>query len=83
MTPGMDYRMSEFFILRRSRRSGVGKQAAYLVFDRFPGLWELSELPKNTGAIAFWRRIIGEYTSGQYEETLNNGAVRQTFRAEG
>lgn len=64
LTPGMEYRMSEFFILRKLRRGGLGKHAAFAVFDRFPGKWELTELPRNTGAIAFWRRIIGEYTDG-------------------
>ena len=80
MTPGIDYRMSEFFILRSWRRSGVGQRAAGMVFERFRGQWELSELPRNTGAIAFWRWIIAEYTGGQYTEQLVNDAVRQCFR---
>ena len=82
ITPGRDYRMSEFFILRRYRRDGIGKRAAFAVFDRFPGQWELSELPRNTGAIAFWRRIIAEYTGGHYAEQRINGTVQQCFHTQ-
>jgi predicted acetyltransferase len=81
ITPGADYRMSEFFILRSCRRSGVGKLAAFAMFDRFPGQGELSEVPRNTGALTFWRRIMAEYTCGRYEETCIHGAVRQSFHA--
>ena len=80
MTPGMDYRMSEFFILRSWRRSGVGQRAVHMVFDRFRGQWELSVLPRNLSALGFWRRIVGEYTNEHYTEQFVNSAVRQCFR---
>lgn len=81
MAPGSDYRMSEFFVLRRLRRRGIGRRAAYGLFDRFSGVWEISELPANTAAIAFWRHIISAYTGGEYqEEMMPDGMLRQMFR---
>lgn len=63
------YDVGEFFILRKFRGKGVGKEAAHRAFDRFPGGWQVRELLENTPAQAFWRRIIDEYTGGDYTET--------------
>ena len=58
--------MTEFFVLRRFRRHGVGRAAA---FRRFAGPWEVRQREENPDATAFWRRAINEYTRGDYEET--------------
>jgi predicted acetyltransferase len=81
MTPGLDYHMAEFFILRKLRRTGIGRAAALAAFDRFPGTWEVIEMPRNTTAVRFWRRVIGEYTHGQFEDAPIPGSERQVFRA--
>ncbi len=60
--------MDEFFVMRKYRRLGVGKEAAARLFDLSPGRWEVAEVVQNTGALAFWRQVIGEYTGGRYEE---------------
>jgi predicted acetyltransferase len=60
--------MAEFFILRKYRRQGAGTRAARELFDRFPGRWEVAEIPENGFATSFWRRVIGEYSGGDYEE---------------
>jgi len=60
--------ISEFFVLRRYRRQGVGGEAARQVFDMFPGKWELTQITSNTAAQVFWRQVIGEYTGGRYLE---------------
>ena len=39
------------------------------MFDTFPGKWEVTQLTSNVEAQKFWRRVIGEYTGGRYEET--------------
>lgn len=62
--------MDEFFILRKFRRRGWGERLAVHLFDRFPGLWEVGEIAINTPAQAFWRRIIGRYTGGDWREIL-------------
>lgn len=79
MTAGRDFHLSEFFVLRGERRHGVGRQAAFALFDRFRGEWELSQLPSNQGAIAFWRRVIGEYMGGRFEDTTLEGCPAQVF----
>lgn len=60
--------MTEFFVMRKYRRKGVASQVARATFDMFPGPWEVRVLHTNTPAQAFWRRVVGEYTSGAYVE---------------
>ena len=76
---GIDYRMAEFFIARPHRRLGVGRWAVQLILDRFAGRWEIVEYLRNPGAVSFWRRVVGGYTRGKYEERVINGEVRQVF----
>ncbi len=66
------HHMAEFFILRKYRRRSAGRQAACQAFDRFPGLWHVSELAENLPAIAFWRKIIHQYTGGNLTEIPNH-----------
>jgi predicted acetyltransferase len=75
---GADYRVSEFFVLRAFRRDGVGRRAAFALFDRFSGVWDIRELPRNRPAIAFWRTIITQYAD-RYEETSTSEDIRQIF----
>jgi predicted acetyltransferase len=79
--PAVDHRLSEFFVLRRYRRLGVGRDAAQLIFNRFAGQWEVTEYVRNAGAVSFWRRVIGAYTRGTYTERIADGEVRQLFRS--
>lgn len=81
VAPGCDYRMSEFFVLKRERMRGVGSSAAHAVFDAHPGRWEVSELVRNERAIRFWRRVIGEHADGRFDETADAEELRQVFRA--
>jgi len=61
--------MTEFFVMRRFRRSGVGRAAAVLAFDLFPGRWEVRQRTENPGATAFWRRAIEAYAKDGYSES--------------
>jgi predicted acetyltransferase len=65
--------IAEFFIMRKYRHQKVGQQAAWFIFDRFPGRWLVEEIPENLPAQAFWRKIIGEYTGGNYQEVTLPG----------
>lgn len=62
----IDYAMSEFFVMHKYRRSGVGRYAALKTFDRFRGMWQLKRHPKNLSSVKFWNRIIAEHTKGDY-----------------
>ena len=78
----VDFRMAEFFVLRKARRHGIGREAAELIFNRFDGRWEIVEFLRNQGAVAFWRSIVGNYTHGHFNETVMQGEVRHTFKSE-
>lgn len=60
------FSMSEFFVMYKYRRSGVGKYAAMKTFDMFQGKWQLKRHPKNTASVYFWNKIISDYTKGEY-----------------
>jgi predicted acetyltransferase len=60
--------MDQFFVLKKYRRSGVGHQLARAVFDALPGAWEVGQMMLNEPAQLFWRKVIGTYTSGDFEE---------------
>lgn len=64
------YAIAEFFILRRYRRKGLGKSAAFAIFDQFPGKWELSVYQQYEAAIQFWRSTLKEYTNNNYQELI-------------
>jgi predicted acetyltransferase len=55
-----DHSMAEFFVVRKHRASGVGRQAAERLFKGSPGKWEAAVSRKNIGALAFWRRVVAD-----------------------
>jgi predicted acetyltransferase len=72
--------MAEFFIMKKYRGKGIGQAAAFYLFNLFPGEWQISEIATNYPAQAFWRKIIGRYTGGNFEEeVLEDGDVLQIF----
>jgi predicted acetyltransferase len=74
--------MADFFVMRRHRRQGVGRTAATLLFDRFPGAWEVSATAKNVPGHVFWRSVVDHYTGGHYDETwLQTAAWRGTVES--
>ena len=58
--------VSEFFVMRKYRRKGIGKIVAFQVFDKFPGKWEVIQHGDNRPSKIFWEDIIGEYSDGNY-----------------
>jgi predicted acetyltransferase len=66
--------------MRKYRGIGVGQRVAFHLFDLYPGEWEISEIPRNYPAQAFWRKTIGRYTNGQFREVVEeDGEVVQFF----
>ncbi|WP_025850328.1 GNAT family N-acetyltransferase [Paenibacillus ehimensis] len=77
------YSVAEFFVMKKYRRHGVGREMALALFNRFPGQWEVAQMEENVPAQMFWKRIIDEYTKGSYEEITRDdweGPI-QTFRS--
>ncbi len=60
--------INEFFIMRKYRRKGIGKYVARMMFDRYKGAWEVSQICSNDVSRHFWEAVIAEYTEGGYEQ---------------
>jgi len=78
------YDVAELFVLRRYRRSGVGRKAAHLLWDRYPGHWSVRVFDRNTAALDFWRGVIADYagSSVQPRRVEYNGKQWQVFEFE-
>ncbi|MDP4155667.1 MAG: GNAT family N-acetyltransferase [Bacillota bacterium] len=71
-TPDVDWNVGEFFILAKFQGKGIGEQIAAQIFKEFPGIWEVSVIPENTGALSFWRKVISNFTGAQYSEEIKH-----------
>ncbi len=74
------YSIAEFFVMKKYRKAGVGKRAANMVFNMFQGEWKVSQIENNLQAQRFWRKVISEYTGGQFEEIREadcNGPIQK------
>ena len=65
--------LAEFFVLRQFRRQQVGSQAAIIIWDLFPGLWQVRVLLGNRSAYFFWKELIATYSANQFEESKESG----------
>jgi predicted acetyltransferase len=70
-----DLDVAEFFVLRRHRRSGAGRDAAFELWDGMPGRWIVRVAVANAPALPFWRAVVQEYTGGAFEERRLPGRV--------
>jgi len=77
----VDFSMAEFFMSRPWRRRGIGQEAVRLILDRFSGRWHIMEYLRNPQAVAFWRRVVADYTGGRYQERVENGEIHQYFES--
>jgi predicted acetyltransferase len=70
--------VAELFVMRRYRRSGVGRRAILLLWDRLPGRWIVRVSDGNAGALPFWERVIAEHTSGTATLSTRSGTPSST-----
>jgi predicted acetyltransferase len=87
-----DYTMSEFFVMYKYRRLGIGEYAVNYLLNKFRGKWQLQYHPKNIVSEQFWIKVINEYTKGKYEiiknipkaryedGTIGNVMIFETYR---
>jgi len=68
-----DLDLTEFFVLRSYRRSGIGRIAASLLFDHLPGHWVVRVSEANSAAVPFWESTISRYTHGAASKTMRPG----------
>lgn len=67
--------MAELFILRRWRRSGVGREVVRRLVERFPGRWEIRPFPGYAQAERFWTAVCADVAAG--------GVLRDTYDRSG
>ncbi len=70
IVPAFDWNMGQFFVLGTMTGRGIGRRAATLAFDRFPGIWQVTQIPENLPAVAFWRAVIDAYAGGDFTEQV-------------
>ena len=58
--------IGQFFVLRKFKGKGVGRQAFRLSTSLFPGKWLTRVLDENKSALIFWVKVIDEITNGSY-----------------
>ena len=63
------YDMEQFFVLRRFKGQGVGKQALAKVVAIHNGSWQIRVLKENTAAFHFWQSAITQVVGKRYKIT--------------
>ena len=61
------YCISEFFILKKYRKKGIGTKSAHFAFDQFIGPWEVSVITSNKPATLFWQKAVDLFTRGKFK----------------
>ena len=55
--------VAEFFVARRFRREGVGREAARLLWNALPGKWTVRVSEGNNAALRFWDPVVRSLVS--------------------
>jgi predicted acetyltransferase len=80
-----DLDVAEFFVLRSHRRAGVGRRAAFALWDRLRGRWVVRVSQANRAGVSFWEPTVRDYTGGAFSESEHRGKVHAfrvfTFRS--
>ena len=64
--------IGEFFILAKFQGKGVGRDVAYQIWNMHQGIWDVSVIPENKMAHAFWLKTISGYTDNHYSEEIKD-----------
>ena len=59
--------VAEFLVLPEYRRNHIGKKIAFLVFDMYPGNWEVEPIENSNEACRFWENVVINYTDNNYD----------------
>ncbi|HLO12169.1 MAG TPA: GNAT family N-acetyltransferase [Pseudoneobacillus sp.] len=74
--------INEFFVMKKYAGKGYGGMAAKELFSMFEGSWKITQIQNNYPAQAFWRKVINQYTNGDYKEYYDeNHRSIQEFRS--
>ncbi|MGF1908301.1 GNAT family N-acetyltransferase [Vibrio kasasachensis] len=64
--------VEQFFVLRKFKGKGVGRNAFLQVVDRHPGCWQVRVLKENSGALAFWQSAVSDIVGDDFKIELDN-----------
>lgn len=67
--------MTEFFILQKYQKKGVGQQAVKKILATYQGSWQVRVLIENKIAIQFWDKTIHQYVKQKpciLKKTIND-----------
>jgi len=67
-----NYTISEFFVLYKYRKMGVGTFVVKNMFEKYKGKWGLMYHPKNIISKNFWNKVVKEFTHGKYDIIKDN-----------
>lgn len=77
---GVDYEsIAEFFILKKYRKSGIGKEVAQMVFRQFSGKWYVDVIQSNHPACSFWEKVIDDFSAGKYTKSKDEEHKKMIF----
>lgn len=68
------YDIAEFFVLRAYRRLGVGRRAAFALWQTLRGPWTVRVSVGNAGAARFWSDAVGRFTENGAVESARPGS---------
>lgn len=79
-----DKSIADFYIKPEFRLINAGKEAAFKIFKKYEGKWEVKQNKENIGAVRFWRKVIKAFTGGEFSEVSveqgeEGGEVIQLF----
>jgi len=74
------FSIAEFFVMKKYRLAGVGKSIAEQIFNLYKGNWEVFQKETNKPAQQFWKKVIDEYTKGDFTEKFEDGKLLQRFK---
>lgn len=60
--------IAEFYVKKNFRNKKIGTTVAGMIFNKYPGIWEIRELEKCKSANKFWTNVINYFTEGNYKE---------------
>ncbi|MCG9671948.1 GNAT family N-acetyltransferase [Vibrio chagasii] len=66
------YDIEQFFVLRKFKGQGVGKEALAQVVSVFTGKWQIRVLLENSAALYFWKSAVSRIVGDKFRVTKAN-----------